>query len=189
MFPFLQASGQVSLGVREYLAGIPCLRCAGLSNSISFVLLLPFPLPLKLQKGAQLTDFRQWVRAQYGLARPSASSPWLAPFPQMQGPLCRRVPVSLLSLCLCPSFPSHPPLHQILSSCIRRPLGKPFLASQAKERTLSTVPPRQGSHDIAGPVIESPLFLYPLGFLCALAEPRCLQALPRPTSLGQCHGF
>lgn len=107
----------------------------------------------------------------------------------MQGPLCRPMPVSLLSVCLCPSFLSHPPLHQILSSCIRRPLGKPSLASQAKERTLSTVPPRQGSHDIAGPVVEPTLFLYLLGFLCVLAEPRCLQALPRPTSLGQSHGF
>lgn len=71
-------------------------------------------------------EFRQWLEPSS--VRPPASPPYPAPSPQMEGPLLRLVSVPLLSFCLCPSFPGHPLLHQILlSSCHQKASGKSFL--------------------------------------------------------------
>lgn len=125
---------------------------------------------------------------QLGQEKLPASPPWPVLFPQMQGPLHRHACVLAVPLPV-PFISSQPPWkHQTLPSCLKRPLGSHPRHSQALGKALSSMPHPRGSHHqhINGPVVEPSLFLYPLAFLCALAAPRCLQALPRLLPPGCC---
>lgn len=117
-----------------------CPRFAGLRDSIISVLLPPFP-GSKTEKGTQLTENSDSSQSPLSaqLSKAPASPPWPTPPPPNAGSSACTVPVSLLSLCLCPLFSNHPPLHQILSSCIRGPLHSLSWNCQTKRRAWSTV--------------------------------------------------
>lgn len=156
---------------------------------ISALLLLLWLLQ-KLQKGAVDREFRQWPEPTLNLAKKGSQ---LHPLGQSSSPKCRvlctDMPVSLLSPCLCPSFPAN-----LLGSIRRFQValkglweavpGIPRLWGRLCPQCLISGAPTTST--VTGPVVEPSLFLYPLAFLCALAAPRCLQALPRLLPPGYC---